>query len=189
MSKIKNNKILNRENLEKIAEELIWYGGKSADGRWEIFIGVDFDYTMTCKGSWTTGKFIENPGCFEVLDAWAKEFNCKYVLDTMRSGERANEAAAWCSEHGLELIGINRNPYQSTDYGETRKTWCAYSIDDHNLGCPLIYPEDGGRPYVDWIEVDKQMREILQPLSELLNEMEESVLAVKADVSNGGHYH
>ena len=173
--------MVDKKNLAKIAEELIWYGGKSPDGRWEIFIGLDFDYTLTCKGSWTTGKFVENPGCFEILDKWAKEFNCKYVLDTMRGGDRALEAAEWCNEHGLEFIGINTNPYQDQDGESTNKTWCAYSIDDHNLGCPLIYPE-GDRPYVDWKEVDKQMREILQPLSELLNEMADSVLAVKASV-------
>lgn len=174
--------MVDKKNLEKIAEELIWYGGKSPDGRWKIFICVDFDYTLTCKGSWVTGNLVENPGCFDILKAWEKEFNCKFVLDTMRSGEKAMEAAAWCEEHGLHLIGINQNPYQEEDYATTRKTWCAYSIDDHNLGCPLIYPEGGGRPYVNWIEVDKQMREILQPLSELLNELEDSVLAVKADV-------
>ena len=173
---------IKKENLAKIAEELIWYGGKSPDGRWEIFICVDFDYTLTCKGSWTTGKFVENPGCFEILDKWAKEFNCKYVLDTMRSGDRALEAANWCEEHGLNFIGINKNPYQDEGEYSTRKSWCAYSIDDHNLGCPLVYPEDGGRPYVDWYEIDKEMRKILRPLSELLNEMEDSVLAVKAEV-------
>ena len=171
-----------RDNLRKIAEELIWYGGKSPDGRWEIYIGIDFDYTLTCKGSWTTGKFIENPDCFKILDNWAKEFNCKYVLDTMRAGERADEAAEWCRQHGLELIGINKNPYQDKTEEATNKTWCAYSIDDHNLGCPLVYPDDGGRPYVDWHEVDKQMREILQPLSELLVEMETDVLSVKAEI-------
>jgi hypothetical protein len=30
-------------------------------------------------------------------------------------------------------------------------------IDDASLGCPLIYPENGERPYVDWVKV----REIL----------------------------
>lgn len=58
---------IKKENLAKIAEELIWYGGKSPDGRWEIFICVDFDYTLTCKGSWTTGKFVENPVVLKYL--------------------------------------------------------------------------------------------------------------------------
>lgn len=173
---------LEKENLRRIAEELIWYGSKSENGKWEIYICVDFDYTLTCKGAWTTGKFIENPGCFDILKRWAKDYNCKYVLDTMRGGERLLEAVKWCNENGIEFVGLNRNPHQDKDGESSNKAWCAYSIDDHNLGCPLVYPEGDGRPYVDWNCVDKMMTEILDPLSELLVEMEEEVLTVKAEV-------
>lgn len=168
------------QNLRKIAEELIWYGGKTEDGRWPIFINLDFDYTITCKGSWVSGKFVENPGCFEILKRWEKDYNCKYCLNTMRTGEGRDKAVKWCRENGLEFFGIGRNPYQEEE--QVSKTWGVFSIDDINAGSPLIFPENGDRAYVDWKGIDEWLTPMLSDISVLLKEMEKEVLENKEKV-------
>ena len=168
------------QNLRKIAEELIWYGAKTEDGRWPIFISIDFDYTITCKGSWTTGKFVENPGCFETLKRWAKDYNCRYCLNTMRTGEGLEKAVKWCNDNGIEFFGVGRNPHQME--GQNQKVWGVFSIDDINAGSPLVFPEDGDRPYVDWKGIDEWLTPILNDISVLVKEMEEEVLAKKEEV-------
>lgn len=174
---------MKRENLRKVAEELIWYGGKDEDGRWPIFICVDFDYTITKKGSWRTGIFIENPHCFETLRKWAEKYNCKYCLDTMRGARGAEGPIEFCRENGIEFAGIGINPYQHFGEGMTTKCWGVYIIDDRNPTC-LVWPEDGDRPYVDWYKIDEVMTPILEELSALLPEMEEEVLYEKAMVES-----
>ena len=173
---------MRKENLRRIAEELIWYGGKSDDGRWQIFINLDFDYTLTCKGSWVSGKFVANPNAFETLAKWSDRYNCKYFLNTMRGPDTIGSVVDWCRSNGLEFIGIWSNPYQDTGEGCTRKCWGVFNIDDINAGAKLVCPDGDGRPYVDWNALDEEMTPILEMLSELLPEMDEEVLETKRRV-------
>ena len=60
------------------------------------------------------------------------------------------------SDHDIPLYGIQTNPTQHT-WTSSPKAYGQMIIDDTALGCPLEYPEDGGRPFVKWSAV----REIL----------------------------
>ena len=173
---------MKKENLRRIAEELIWYGGKSDDGRWQIFITLDFDYTITCKGSWVSGKFVANPHAFETLRKWSENYNCKYCLNTMRDESNVGGAVEFCNQNGLEFIGVGKNPYQDIEGGNTNKVWGVFDIDDINACTKLVYPEGDGRPYVDWYAIDEELTPVLDMLAQLLPEMEEEVLETKRKV-------
>ena len=57
---------------------------------------------------------------------------------------------------------MNRNPEQGT-WSESPKAHCNIYIDDAALGCPLVYPADGSRPYVDWVKVEKELARLIEP--------------------------
>ena len=53
----------------------------------------------------------------------------------------------------VESIFLKRvNRFLKTNY--TAEDFKNYYIDDTALGCPLVYPGDGERPYVDWEEIE-----------------------------------
>lgn len=60
----------------------------------------------------------------------------------------------WFETNGIEVWSYNLNPEQSS-WSESPKCYAHLYIDDAALGCPLIYPESGDRPYVDWQQVEK----------------------------------
>lgn len=78
--------------------------------------------------------------------------------DTSNSikGNYLSEAVEWFKKNDIPLYGIQKNPTQHT-WTSSPKAYGQLIIDDSALGCPLIFPSDGGRPYVNWTEV----REIL----------------------------
>lgn len=73
-----------------------------------------------------------------------------------QSGDFLTDAVNWFKENDIPLYGIQTNPTQHT-WTSSPKAYGQMIIDDTALGCPLEYPEDGGRPFVKWSAV----REIL----------------------------
>lgn len=75
--------------------------------------------------------------------------NCRLVLWTMRSGDTLKAAVAWYAAHELPLWGINSNPEQH-EWTSSPKVYAQLYVDDAALGAPLVTPNTGDRPYVDW---------------------------------------
>lgn len=166
-------------NVDKICEELIWYGKRSEENhKYEIYISIDFDFCLTKISSWATGEIVKNDSCFDILKKWEKEFNCKYILDTMRTGDNLRKAVDFINENGIELYGIGKNPLQDADGQITNKSWAVFSIDDRNCMIPLICPKDS-RPYVNWYVLEAYMTPILRKISKRIDEIEERVLEAK----------
>ena len=128
-------------------------------------ICIDFDGTCVTHDYPRVGKDI---GAVPVLKELVKNRHL-LILFTMRSSKQGvspvtrkiekggiEDAIKWFAENDIPLYGIQINPGQQ-DWTSSPKAYGQLYIDDSALGCPLIYPEDGGRPFVDWVKV----REIL----------------------------
>lgn len=111
-------------------------------------IAVDFDGTCVTHDYPRIGKNIDAQ---DVLTSLVDNGH-KLILYTMRSGKELDAAVAWFKENDIELYGIQKNPTQHT-WTESNKCYANCYIDDAALGCPLIFPESGERPYVDWHKV------------------------------------
>ena len=61
------------------------------------------------------------------------------------------DAVNWFAENGIALYGVQKNPKQRF-WTSSPKAYGHLYIDDANLGCPLIVPDEG-RPYVNWEEI------------------------------------
>jgi hypothetical protein len=117
----------------------------------EIVVAVDFDGTCVYHDWPRVGRDI---GAVPVLRKMVKA-GMKIILCTMR-GDMATDlgdAVGWFNDNGIPLYGINEHPTQS-NWTSSQKPYANIYIDDAALGCPLFRPE-GGRPYVDWKQVDK----------------------------------
>ena len=110
-----------------------------------MYIAIDFDGTCVKHKYPNIGKDI---GAVPVLKKLI-EYKHKLILNTMRSGKELDEAVNWFKENDIELFGINNNPTQK-HWTDSTKVYANLYIDDVNLGCPLIYPDNEERPYVDW---------------------------------------
>ena len=165
-------------NVDKICEELIWYGKKFENGKYGIYIVIDFDFTITKASSWLHGTFTENDHCIETMKKWEKEFGVKFILETMRGEKHIQPAIDFCKSKGIDFFGIGRNPLQDSDGDLSCKCWGVYDIDDRNMGIPLVCPEKE-RPYVDWKKLDEMMTPILEKISKRIPEVEERVLEAK----------
>ena len=112
-------------------------------------IAVDFDGTCVTHEYPNVGRDIGAvPVLLRLIDAGAK-----IVLWTMRSGVELDEARAWLEDNGVTLWGVNRNPQQGA-WTSSPKAYAHTYIDDAALGCPLVTPSNGERPYVDWKAVE-----------------------------------
>ncbi|MDR2362257.1 MAG: hypothetical protein LBD91_05950 [Prevotellaceae bacterium] len=121
-------------------------------------IVIDFDGTCVTHNYPEIGKEI---GATPVLRALADAGN-RLILFTMRSNDKKghnttlDEAVEWFRERDIPLFGIQTNPTQSF-WTSSPKAYGDIYIDDSALGCPLVYPENGDRPYADWL----MLREML----------------------------
>ena len=120
-------------------------------------VAVDFDGTVVEHRYPEIGETV--PGAIETLQ-WLNEQKVKIILWTIRSGKELDEAVAMLKDNGIEIYGINKTPGQ-WHWSKSPKAYAQHYIDDAALGCPLIYPESGERPYVDW----KVMRELVTPMA------------------------
>jgi len=115
-------------------------------------IAVDFDGTCVTHEFPEIGEDV--PHAVEVLKR-LNEAEIKIIVWTMRHGKHLDEdAAQWFDERGIKVWAYNENPTQKHWTGSP-KAYAQHYIDDAAVGCPLIFPEDGGRPFVDWFEIEK----------------------------------
>lgn len=117
-----------------------------------MYIVVDFDGTCVEHRYPHIGETVE--GCVEVLRELVRNRH-SLILFTMRDGKELDDAVRWFSDNDITLFGIQTNPFQS-QWTSSPKAYGHIHIDDAALGCPLIQVLNG-RPYVDWIEIDKML--------------------------------
>ena len=124
-------------------------------------IVIDFDGTCVTHEYPAIGREI---GATTVLRDIVDAGN-RLILFTMRCNNKKKknrtleEAAAWFEERDIPLYGIQTHPEQSS-WTSSPKAYGELYIDDAALGCPLIIPESGERPYVDWKAVRKLLEEM-----------------------------
>lgn len=94
-------------------------------------IAVDFDGTLV----FNKYPYIENPNnnLLDFIRKNRKKFI--WILWTCRHDEQLEYALKWLrEEQGIEFDYVNENvPRMIEQYGETRKVWADYYIDDKNL--------------------------------------------------------
>lgn len=120
----------------------------------KLVIAVDFDGTCVTHDYPEVGRDI---GAVPILRKLVDSGH-NLILYTMRSAQGLREAIDWFADSKVVLYGVHYNPTQS-QWTSSNKCYAHIYIDDAALGCPLIHPSDGKRPYVDWEEVDKQLKE------------------------------
>lgn len=122
---------------------------------------VDFDGTVCAHEYPSIGE--ENKPCIEVLKRW-QDNGIGIILDTMRDGKALDEAVEWLKERGIKLYGIGKDPNQEK-WTKSNKAYGIFSIDDRNLGVPLITFKNE-RPKVDWEKIDELYSERLLKMAE-----------------------
>ena len=127
---------------------------KYAKTRPNLILGIDFDGTIVTHEFPAIGTPV--PGALDTLRDFNKR-GYKLILWTVRSGDPLNDAIEFLEREGIEFVGYNKNPNQKS-WSDSNKAYCNLYIDDAALGCPLIYPENGDRPYVDW----ERVREVFE---------------------------
>lgn len=117
-------------------------------------IVIDFDGTCVTHEYPAIGRDIgATPVLCELVDA-----GHRLILFTMRSDNPKRgawllrDAVKWFEEREIPLYGIQSNPSQQ-QWTSSPKVFGDIYIDDSALGCPLVYPEDGKAPFVDWLRV------------------------------------
>ena len=121
-----------------------------------MYIAVDFDGTCVTHEYPNVGKDI---GAVPVLKKLVGAGH-KIILNTMRSGNELADAIQWFIDNNIPLFGINENPTQKS-WTASPKVYAHIYIDDAALGCPLITNIFiTQRPFVDWIEVEKQLKQM-----------------------------
>jgi hydroxymethylpyrimidine pyrophosphatase-like HAD family hydrolase len=123
-----------------------FFGGK-------MYIAIDFDGTLVEHKYPFIGRELLK--AFQTLKELQKNGH-KLILLTMRSGKELKEAIDYCKERGITFWSVNENPTQA-DWTLSKKVYANLYIDDAALGAPLIHL--GSRPYVDWEEVRKLLKE------------------------------
>ncbi len=132
-------------------------------------ICIDFDGTCVTH---EFPKIGEDIGAVPVLKELV-EAGHKLILFTMRSDRKTKkkvgdetvvveenfltDAINWFAENGIPLYGVQKNPKQRF-WTTSPKAYGHLYIDDANLGCPLVTPDEG-RPYADWVEIRKYLME------------------------------
>lgn len=119
-------------------------------------IAVDFDGTVVRHKYPEIGEEI--PHAVEVLKRLNKN-GVRVIVWSMRCGKYLDEDAfKWFEERGVVVWAYNQNPEQES-WTKSPKCYAHLYIDDAALGCPLIYPKNGERPFVDWLEVELLLEE------------------------------
>lgn len=121
-------------------------------------IVIDFDGTCVEHAYPGVGREIgATPVLRDLVDA-----GHRLILFTMRADDKRRRslllrpAVEWFAERGIPLHGIQTNPGQQ-QWTSSPKAFGDLYIDDAALGCPLVYPADGRRPYVDWARVREML--------------------------------
>ena len=120
-----------------------------------MIIAVDFDGTIVTHEYPNIGT--EVPYAIGTLRELIDNGN-QIVLCTMRGHKERDgrdllqEAVDWLKERGVELYGVNEEPFQST-WTDSPKPYAELYIDDSALGCPQKIDEKLGI-IVDWREIN-----------------------------------
>jgi hypothetical protein len=117
---------------------------------------VDFDGTCVMHEYPKIGEDV--PNAVNVLKQ-LNENKVKIILWTIRSGEALQEAVNWFVEREIEIWAVNKNPSQRF-WSKSPKAYAPVYIDDAALGCPLKPSSDGNRPFADWFEIERLLKEI-----------------------------
>lgn len=120
-----------------------------------MYIAVDFDGTCVTHEYPNVGRDI---GAVPVLKKLV-DAGHKLILNTMRSGDELEDAIQWFNDNDIPLFGINENPTQKS-WTASPKVYAHIYIDDAALGCPLKTNRNSTITFVDWIEVEKQLRKM-----------------------------
>lgn len=113
---------------------------------------VDFDGCVVAHHYPKIGQ--EAPHAVETLRKWCAG-GVGIILDTMRCDNCLAEACEWMRAHGIELYGVGKDPGQAW-WTKNNKAYVVFSVDDRNLGVPLVMPPGESRPVVDWNEIDRR---------------------------------
>ena len=122
----------------------------------KIPVCIDFDGTVVTHMFPYVGDDV--PGAEEWLRKLVEEHNVGIILDTMRSGKHLIDAVRWFEDKEIPLMGVGTHPTQST-WTTSPKAYGEYSIDDRNVGTPLLYDSVSGRMMVDWEKVGPMLVE------------------------------
>ncbi len=97
-----------------------------------LIIAVDFDGTIVEDACPKVGKPMIF--AFETLKKLQSEGH-RLILWTYRSGERLEEAVAFCKENGIEFYAVNKSfPEENYEEKYSRKINANLFIDDRNIG-------------------------------------------------------
>lgn len=126
-----------------------------------ICILIDFDGTCVTHDYPRVGKDI---GSVPVLKKLVENGHA-LILFTMRSDlpepdmKFLTDAVNWFKENNIPLYGIQTNPTQHI-WTSSPKAYGQLIIDDICLGIPLKTDwKLSDRPFVDWVEVEKLLKE------------------------------
>ena len=125
-----------------------------------ITICVDFDGTVVEHCYPYIGE--ESPNCSEIMKRWIDEYQIGFILDTMRDGKELEEAIEWFEEREVDLYGVGKNPTQE-EWTSSNKCHGHFSIDDRNIGCPLMIGSNG-HPMTDWNKIVEEYEPIIKDL-------------------------
>lgn len=119
-----------------------------------MYIAIDFDGTCVTHEYPNVGKDIGAvPILKKLIDA-----GHNLILFTMRSDNELQDASDWFMKNNIHLCGLNINPTQLT-WTKSNKAYAQLYIDDAALGCPLKFDINlSDRPFVDWIQVEKILK-------------------------------
>lgn len=111
-------------------------------------IALDFDGTCVDHRFPEVGPDV--PGAAAGLRE-LYENGFRFILYTMRSGDKLDDAVAWFERNNIPLFGVQTHPTQDT-WTTSPKCHADICIDDRNAGTPLVKYE-GFRPCVLWSDV------------------------------------
>ena len=94
-------------------------------------IAVDFDGTIVEDRYPKIGK--EKPFAFQTLRILQQE-GYRLILWTVRSGERLEEAVAFCKKNGVEFYAVNASFPNEEVGNNSRKVNAEIFVDDRNVG-------------------------------------------------------
>ncbi len=117
-------------------------------------IKIDYDKTIERADYPDVGKPV--PLAIDTIIELSETYIL--ILDTCRHDEQLSDAVAYLGSMGVCFDYVNENTAHSIAvYGDTRKIYADYSIDDKNLFTPML------NGCVDWNEIRKAfgMRSII----------------------------
>ena len=115
-----------------------------------LLIAVDFDGCIVYHRFPEIGDLC--PGACHVLRK-LENAGHRIILWTCRTNHDLRAAVRIVEYLGIRLHGWNSNRLED-EYPGSPKVYADIYIDDKGLGCPLVHPEDGTPPYVDWPVVE-----------------------------------